>query len=221
MSKIAFICPTRGRPDKFAASVLSLYEKAHRTFDYVVFAYIDNDDPRKAEYTQTTHTQFVTGPRFGYSGLHEAITLYLIPMTKDYDWIFLWNDDAIMMTESWDVVISGINPDYVLCPVTNHGTHVEGINVFPVIPRQWIDLVGWARNGANDTWWQVIGQMLNRQRVIPVAIKHNRDDLTKTSKDQTRAENNYDSKSFFTPETYGRLGWAAGRIYQALYIPKK
>ncbi len=100
----------------------------------------------------------------------------------------------------------------VLNPDTNHQSHATGLNVFPAVPKVWVDLVGWARNGANDTWWQFIGTMLSAQKNVGVYVTHDRSDLTGGHDDATRAGNNYNPDTFWCDETQAEIRADALRI---------
>jgi len=152
---------------------------------------------------------YVGEPR-GYARLHECIA-ELIPSANG-TWLWLWNDDALMTTERWDIAIRKYPPNLVLNPDTNHQSHASGLNVFPVIPTAWVELVGWARDGANDTWWQHIGLKLGGQVNLPAFITHDRSDLTGGHDDATRAGNNYNPDTFWSAETQAAIHADALRI---------
>lgn len=218
MSLVTFLCPSRGRPESLRKSIESLRATAYDPDCFDVLTYIDADDPCLAEYSALAafpgpgvRLRNIVGPSLGYARLNECISEGLIPVAEG-QWLWLWNDDAIMDTERWDIQIRKHPINCVLNPDTNHQSHATGLNVFPAVPKAWVDLVGWARNGANDTWFQYIGQMLRAQVNIPVYITHDRSDLTGGHDDATRAGNNYDSSTFYTAETQAAMRADAERI---------
>lgn len=211
MKWVTFLCPSRGRPESLRKSIKSLTENAWDPTCFDVLVYVDDDDPRRSDYSHDEHTIIVRGPRVGYARLHECIGDALIPAATG-TWLWLWNDDALMQTKHWDLVLHRFPVNMVGNPDTNHQSHANGLNVFPVVPRAWVDLVGWARNGANDTWWQYIGQHLGAQCNIPVRVLHDRSDLTGGHKDDTRAGNDYDSATFYAQETQDDIKADALRI---------
>lgn len=215
MTWVTFLCPSRGRPESLRKSVESLRATAFDPGCFDVLVYLDDDDDldgyiqgkNPSELGYSTYT----GPRLGYSRLHECIANGLIPRAGG-TWLWLWNDDAIMDTEHWDLKLRKHFVNRVLNPDTNHQSHATGLNVFPVIPKAWVDLVGWARNGANDTWWQIIGQLLGSHENLAVHITHDRSDLTGGHDDATRAGNNYDPDTFWCDETQADIRADATRI---------
>ena len=209
---VSFLCPSRGRPELLARSVASLASRTNRT-DWEVLVALDDDDPQRTAYDSTI-VSIYSGERKGYARLNETIADLLIPHAKGH-WVWLWNDDALMETQDWLEVLAKESADGVLCPKTNHEN--GSLNVFPIIPKAWIAIAGWAKNGANDTWFQVVGSMIDRHRTVPISILHDRADLTGNNNDATRLGNSYDPSTFFNTTTYARMGFAAGRIYDRLY----
>jgi hypothetical protein len=210
-----FLCPSRGRPESLRASIDTLYEHAYDDRCFEVLVYLDADDPELDAYRATFRDYYqvfmLVGPPLGYARLNECIANDLIPRARG-EWLWLWNDDALMTTPKWDVQLRRHPINCVLNPDTNHQSHGTGLNVFPAVPRVWVELVGWARNGANDTWWQFVGQMLGAQRNLGVYITHDRSDLTGGHDDATRAGNNYDPDTFWNDATQAEIRDDAMRI---------
>jgi len=200
---VTFLCPTRGHPKEFQQSMESLLELAHSE-NYEVLTYLDDDDP--SDYPSLWHVTYIKGPRFGYPRLHEAIAKFLIPNALGR-WLFVWNDNATMRTRWWDQILEEREDNAILNPDSNR-SHQTGINTFPIIPREWVKLVGWAKNGANDTWFQVIGQMLGKHINVPITVEHTPTD--------SRTQG-YDPATFFCMNNYARMGFAAGRIHEHFY----
>ncbi len=211
----SFLCPSRGRPKSLRKSIDSLWINAYDVECFEVLVYVDDDDPALGDYLdEFRHEDRVTvvvGPSLGYSRLHECIANDLVPIATG-EWLWLWNDDALMETAKWDIRLRRHPVNGVLNPDTNHRSHETGLNVFPVVPKAWVDLVGWARDGANDTWWQFIGQHLAAQRNLDVHVTHDRSDLTGGHDDDTRAGNNYNPATFWSEETQSDIKADALRI---------
>lgn len=207
----SFLTPSRGRPESLAATVQSLRDNAYDPSCFDVIVYVDWDDPQLPAYRELPGIRLFVGEPLGYSRLHECIADGLVPRARG-EWLWLWNDDALMTTPKWDVKLRRHPVNVVLNPDTNHQSHATGLNVFPVVPRAWVDLVGWARNGANDTWWQFMGQMLGAQVNLDVYVTHDRSDLTGGHDDATRAGNNYDAATFWCDETQAEIRADALRI---------
>jgi hypothetical protein len=120
------------------------------------------------------------------------------------DWIMFWNDDALMLTENWDEEIVNNDGYFGLlrmpCVTMNHP-----FALFPIIPREWIDLFGLISPVNHSDWWIYnvtvpAGQMKN----IPVNVYHDRADVTGGNNDETFKEQSYaaDGKDPTNPEDY-------------------
>lgn len=208
---VTFFCPTRHRPSKTRESIEALSKTCGQDpFGvFEVLTYVDDDDPQQEAYEAAIQPPGVriVGKRYGYPNLHTCVTEKLLQFAQG-QWVCFWNDDAIMTTEGWSGRLSMEQPDYVLCPQSPQDAHKTGINTFPFVPRKWVDVAGWAKNGANDTWWQVVGGMIQRHKNVDLMIEHTPTDSTKQG---------YDPKTFFNLETYAKMGFAAGRIQQRWY----
>ena len=211
----SFLTPSRGRPESLRTSMDSLYNNAYDPTCFEMFVYVDHDDPEVDAYRTVAQDydrmRVILGPHLGYSRLHECIANDLVPRARG-QWLWLWNDDAVMTTKHWDIKLRRHPVNCVLNPDTNHDSHDTQLNVFPVVPKAWVDLVGWARNGANDTWFQYMGIMLGAQRNLGVYVTHDRSDLTGGHDDDTRAGNNYDPATFYAAETQAQIKADALRI---------
>ena len=195
---VSFMCPSRGRPESFLRSMESISNRAQDSSCFEVLVWLDNDDETAREYPRLPYVKYFTGARVGYARLNEVVNI--LARTACGRWLFLWNDDVVVRTDNWDVVLSGIEPTIVGNPMHNHGS--SGLCVFPIVPRAWVDQIGhFALDGANDTWWQKIGEINGTLRPVPITLFHDRSDLTGNHDDQTRRENNYDPATFWAEDT--------------------
>src|SRR4051812_35793729 len=93
---VSFVVPSRERPELLRQSIASLGEG-----DFEVIVRIDDDDPLLGGYLDLD--QVIVGPRHGYGALQNYYD-ELAAQARG-DWLFLWNDDALMRTPDWlDVV---------------------------------------------------------------------------------------------------------------------
>jgi hypothetical protein len=223
---VTFLCPSRGRPKSFLRMLESVQTTADDPLLAEMLVYLDDDDSTRNVYpliapSGLSRLHVVVGPRLGYARLHEVIAQQLVPKARG-EWLFLWNDDAVMETKGWDTILAAQDRNSILNPRTNHPGWAQGLNVFPIVPTAWVEHVGWAKHGANDTWWQEIGKMLGRYvQLDAISVLHDRDDLTGGHQDQTRAENdyNYADNSFYHRETWAQMGFDAGRIFDRFLAP--
>jgi hypothetical protein len=147
---------------------------------------IDVDDVDTASVIQTA----LAGPQdviwtspesLGYGGFHVYANELAARATGD--WLFLWNDDALMRTDGWDDVIRAYEPRQVLSARNNHA---EGIVAFPIVPRIFVEALGhFSLNPHTDTWWQYLADSINRLTWVDIDVLHDRYDMTGNNYDET------------------------------------
>ena len=190
--KISVMFPTRGRPLSLQRSLQTLLNQAHDISCLEILLGIDRDDQPTIDYCLATikpwleslgcHYKFVQFDRQGYAYLHRYINE--LAQRAQGDWLFFYNDDAVMETPLWDqIIIDNSQEFYLLRTETNH-KHPYAI--FPILPRKWIELIGYfSQHQLNDAWVSQIAWMLDIVKTIPVMITHERFDLTGENKDST------------------------------------
>ena len=138
--------------------------------------------------------------RYGYEKLHAYVNQLSTIAHGQYLW--LWNDDALMETHHWDVILeryTNEHPD-VAFDFTNGFPFI-----FPLVPKKYIDAMKhFSLNAHNDTWVELILKSFHLTMVIPeIRIFHNRHEG-----DGTSMQINYDdvnqsvvktSPEFFSP----------------------
>lgn len=185
---ISVLCPTRGRPELLDRSIRSLRENASGPLE--VLLRVDDDD--QALPPIGLEDLLICGPRVGYQRMHEMYGE--LAFAASGDWLFLWNDDALMLTGCWDDVVAEHDPDCILNPATNHG---PSLTPFPIVPAWMVARLGhFALNQHCDSWWEEIGRRLGRLVPIPVEVLHDRADLTGANRDATFAERVYDPEFY-------------------------
>lgn len=170
---ISVLIPSRGRPELLRESIDSL-----GVGDFEILVYVDRDDPYLTEYMQVPTTYTLVGKRHGYEGLQHYINDLCKIATGD--WLFLWNDDAIMNTPIWWKKVH--QPDRP--EVINFDSNLIN-NLFPLVSRQMYEAMGhFSLSPHNDSWVQDIANKLGIHTYVPgVYIYHRRmelDDQTKT-----------------------------------------
>jgi len=135
-------------------------------------------------------------PRLGYRNLHVYVNELSARATGD--WLFLWNDDALMTTPGWDEEIAKFNGQMVVVnPQTNHGNHQFGNCIFPIIPKRMFDLLGhFSLSNHNDTYVEYIANTLGIRRDVPILVCHDRADLTGANNDSVYAEREFTTGEF-------------------------
>ena len=190
--KIAIILPTRGRTEALTRSLIGLLEKANNLDHIQVLLGLDNDDTVGIAHFQNSlqptldemgvaYTAMSFEP-LGYSRLNEYINT--LSKESSADWIFFWNDDALMESHDWDIEIAKHTGKFKLLAVHTHNDHPYSI--FPIVPRAWLDLIGHlSLHSMTDAWLSQIAYMVDIWERIDVHVLHDRADLTGNNLDST------------------------------------
>lgn len=190
--KIAVILPTRGRTEALTRSLIGLLEKAADLDSIQVLLGLDNDDAVGIEHFEKSlqptlddmgvdYTAMTFEP-LGYSRLNEYINT--LGKESSADWIFFWNDDAIMESQGWDAEIVKHTGEFKLLAVHTH--HDHPYSIFPIVPREWMNLIGHlSLHSMTDAWLSQIAYMVDIWERIDVHVVHDRADLTGNNLDAT------------------------------------
>lgn len=177
---ISLCCPTRGRPERFAAMVRSA--KATAAGPFQVCVWLDEDDPTAHDYhyDRDIDIRFGTGPRpyidgsLCTSGLWtEAWSL----ATGDIG--MLAADDIVFRTPGWDAAVEAefaAVEDRILMVYGDDGTKRKA-PVNPFIHRRWIEAAGFTppdfQGWFADEWIWVLAAAVGRVRFLPeLRIRH-------------------------------------------------
>ena len=210
--KISILLPTRKRTQAVVKSIGSLLANAADTSRIEILVAYDNDDEESREFFAETWFPYIgqcsatskvfETERFGYLRLYKYVNF--LAEQASGDWIMFWNDDALMLTENWDDEIVKHDGWFGLlrmpCVTMNHP-----FALFPIIPREWIDVFGRVSPVNHSDWWiynvtAPAGRLLN----LPVQVYHDRADVTGNNNDETFREQSYaaDGRDPTNPEDY-------------------
>lgn len=210
----SIILPTRGRVKWFRECVDSLHSlaKNQRHLEYVVK--VDSDDAPSIEaamaLSKIVPVRLMITPRGkGYMELHQMVN-ELSALARG-DWLFIWNDDARMLTQDWDDILLHADPSKVpgwkgspdVCLLAPTVVEREASWEFPILRRKVFQILGrFSMTYSNDSWiyWVMngigAGCILNDMRVT-----HFQNEI----EDQTKTEGRVYSEKFQhtlnTPET--------------------
>jgi hypothetical protein len=190
--KIAIILPTRGRTKALTDSLIGLLEKAANLDSIQVLLGLDTDDAVGiAHFQESLQPQLdemgvsytaMTFEPLGYSRLNEYINT--LSKNSDADWIFFWNDDALMESQDWDLEIIKHTGKFKLLAVHTH--HDHPYSIFPIVPRAWLDLIGHlSLHSMTDAWLSQIAYLVDIWERIEIQVLHDRADLTGNNLDAT------------------------------------
>jgi hypothetical protein len=102
----------------------------------------------------------------------------------DAEWLFFWNDDAIMETQGWDDLVAEHTGKFRVLRMQEQSQHPYAI--FPIIPKDWYHLLGTlSSHQMSDAQISQIGYMCNIVENIDVHCTHDRFDLTGNNNDET------------------------------------
>jgi hypothetical protein len=209
MDKISILLPTRKRFESFKVSIDSLFNNCNNTENFEVLVAIDLDDDeidKIKEYSSNKdNIKLFYYERQFYRGLHNYYND--LSLKSEGSSLFLWNDDAIMKSQNWDLEIINKHKDFcVLSPKVDTMEQywsTQGV-LFPIIPKKWIDITGkWSHVPSCDSWTDVISKRLGiLVNVDTIVISHNRYDITGENHDSTYIEgrsdiNNHEYFSLF------------------------
>ena len=210
--KISILLPTRKRSDAVVKSIGSLLATAANPEQIEILIAYDDDDEESREFFSATWFPFIEQvgtsskvfetERFGYLKLHQYVNF--LGEQAEGDWLMFWNDDALMLTDNWDEEIIKEDGYFGLlrmpCTSMNHP-----FALFPIIPREWIDIFGCISPVAHSDWWIYnVTAPANKLKNIAVQVYHDRADVTGGNNDETYQERSYaaDGQDPTNPDDY-------------------
>lgn len=225
--KISILLPSRKRTDMLERSIKSLVDKADDPSSIQFLLAFDDDDSASSQYfidniapeldQVGAHYSVLEFKRMGYQSLH----LYLNQLAKHAKapwWVF-WNDDAVMLDQGWDTVISNHGDKFCIQAFNTHKLHPYSI--FPIVPRAWFDVLGHlSQHQLNDAYISQIAWMLDIMVRIDVQVDHERFDLTGKNKDETFDERVIYEGNIHDPRDFNHASQRKMRIDDAIKICK-
>ena len=187
---VAVLLPTRSRTTALTTSVSSIVNLANDISRVQIIFGFDNDDQVGLDHFEKVIQPFLDEHNvayeaigfesMGYAGLNRYYN-HLSQLTSA-DWLFVWNDDAVMETQGWDKVIESYTGQFQLLKVHTHNEHPYSI--FPIVPCDWYKLFGHlSRHQMIDAELSQMAFVLDLMQVIDITVTHNQVELTKDSTD--------------------------------------
>lgn len=223
---ISVLLPTRGRTETLKKSLESLVSKAENPSRIELLLGIDEDDTEIKQYIQDEIAPILREARveckaqvfkpLGYDQLHTYVNT--LAQSATGEWLFFWNDDALMLSENWDTEICKYNGQFkLLAPKDNHNGHPYAI--LPIVPVDWFKLMDHlSLNAQNDAWLSHIAYMLDIFERIDVEFLHDRADITGNNNDETFQNRNYKEGNPEDPEDFGHPGMQQARVKSAFKL---
>lgn len=175
---VSVMLPSRGRVDQLKASLASLEQTVTNAADVEVLVRADDDDRPTIDCLRSVrckfHVSVVVGPRGnGYADLH----LYYNRLCEIAQgrFLFLWNDDALMLTPAWDAELAK-HDDGRLCYVKSGLVDSRGRDsyLFPIVHRSYWEALGhFSLSAHNDTYViEVLKDLPQVFRDSAITVKH-------------------------------------------------
>lgn len=198
---VAVLLPTRARTDALTRSVTSIVDQSSDPDKIQIIFGFDNDDNIGLKHFTDVIQPILDNKGISYEALafdsmgYVGLNRYYNHMAQsaNADWLFVWNDDAVMNTQGWDSVISEYTGQFRLLKVHTHLEHPYSI--FPIVPKEWFDTFKHlSRHQMIDAELSQIAFCLDLMEVIAVDVTHDQSELTghddATSKNKIRFEGN-------------------------------
>lgn len=190
---VSMLLPTRGRLKKLDESLASLEDTVSTSSNVEVVLRVDADDTQTLDFLRTNPRTFdmsiIVGPRGnGYADLHLMYDAMCARARGQF--LFLWNDDAVMKTANWDLELAK-HDDGKLYYLRSKVTDSRGRDsfLFPIVHRSYYDTLGhFSLSPHNDTYLHsVFNRLSDAFRTTEIVIDHRALELL-NSNDQTSLE---------------------------------
>lgn len=200
--RITLLCPSRGRPKRFAEMATSAYSLAARSDTVGILLRVDHDDPSLAEYVDESRkfstVSMIVGDRIP---VPKACNELALKVSEDILGVVC--DDGLFRTKAWDDRVRKVHasyPDglYIAFPDAGDGQVRVG-HYFT--GRQWVQLFGGIMPGcfehfSADDWTEQVARGANRLIYMPdLLLEHMHKKYNKSSNDET-----YKSKRIVDPD---------------------
>lgn len=221
--KISILLPTRGRTEVLKTSIMTLLDNVNDPTCLELLFGLDEDDNDIIEYIKTEIAPILQEQGvesranifkpLGYENLHNYVNT--LAQSATGEWLFFWNDDCLMQTKDWDVVINSYTGQFkLLAPKDNHNGHPYAI--LPIIPKDWFILIGHlSQNAQNDAWVSHIAYMLDIFERIDIEFIHDRADITGNNDDETFQNRKYMEGNPEDPRDFGHPDMQNARVATA------
>lgn len=220
-NSIAVLIPSRGRPDGLRDAVHSLRRTVTFPGRLDIRVAADPDDTQTIAVAIRLGVLFWVAPeRYGYGRLWEYFNGMLPAGVPLPDWSLLFNDDAIMTSDGWDVELDQVPDHCLVADFANH--HSPGLVTFPAVRRRALEYFDGRfvpqrlETVHIDSVWQELARRSGTMSpTLRSFIRHNRPDIAGTVPDQTYLEGRkcLDHERFYSPEFQSALSDVATWVY--------
>lgn len=193
---VTVLLPTRGRVRWLLESIDSLHSLARDKGLIEYILKVDSDDAETITAANDLAGRFkmplsaVVSPR-GRGYLDMPAWVNELIRYAQGDWLFLFNDDARMLTQNWDQLLLSIGRDALwhgvdgVCLLSAFTVGKPFQTEFVFVRRKAIEVLGrWGMSPHLDSWQWYVHNAVGSALRLPVEISHTHDD----AKDATRDE---------------------------------
>lgn len=139
MSKIALICPTRGRPVQFRRMVDSAMRTAQNPDNIHVYFYLAETDSTRDYYPNLERTT-----RFlGHDWSAVMASNYLAQHTNGESLLFMCADDCVFSTPHWDTALLEASKDGKPCVFSLLDSRDPNGTPHPIVSRSFMEVLGY------------------------------------------------------------------------------
>ena len=177
--KISVLIPSINGFRLLSESVNSIFEKMSGNNQIEVIIKFDFGDETILRINELNYKDkikiYITDKGLGYGGIHLFLN-DMLNLCKDSDWIQLFNDDALVLTQNWDTCLEKYNPDdvWLFRHIQCEGRIADrGDYYFPIISRKYHQVVGrLSGSPAYDGYLLNIGETFNISEQLPLKYYH-------------------------------------------------
>jgi hypothetical protein len=176
MNRLAVAVPSRGRPHNLERLAKALKETC--TGDYVLFARLDNDDPKLGEYLQIDDVEFIVDKRIFFTA--SVNELAELASEQGFSHIAILGDDVLPETKGWDQkMISALDSELGVVYGSDGLEHLHGkdLPTHVVVPIEMYQKLGWiglptSRHLFLDNAWRELGKLTKFIYLRNVKLSH-------------------------------------------------
>lgn len=166
----SILIPSRKRITYLIDSIESFYKtcskRNYKNFEAIVCLDFDDTETIEQFHNYSHNKKFiktiVSTERYGYDNLNKYFEdAYKISCGK---WLIPWNDDAKMLSKSWDLILDEYGDNLVMlnpyCELDKE--YLLENTMFPIIPRRWVSVTGeFARYNHIDDYIGKLAKLTN------------------------------------------------------------
>ena len=112
--KISILIPSINGFDLLSECINSIFEKSSKKHEIEVIIKLDFGDETILKINELKYLKdikiLITDKGLGYGGIHIFMN-EMLNLCKNSDWIQLFNDDALVITQDWDIMLEKYDPN--------------------------------------------------------------------------------------------------------------